>query len=110
MIRSLLILCLLARLSAVEILGVDFSQADKQGHFWLGAATAAVALVIVDRVEPDAKPIERAAIGIAASSLVGAGKEWYDSHHTDRHTVDRKDFVATALGGAMVSLSLCWRF
>ncbi len=110
MIRSLLILLLLAHLPAVEVLGVDYSQSDKQGHFILGAATSALAMLALDRWKPEAAWYTRAAVGTAAAAAVGAGKEWYDSKHLDVHTVDRKDFIATTTGGAVVALSLCWRF
>ncbi len=110
MIRSLLLLPLLANLSALEILGVDYSQSDKQGHFILGAATSAVSMLALNMVKPDAKWYTRAAVGIASSAIVGAAKEWSDSHDLLHHTVDQDDFVATVTGGTVAALTLCWRF
>ena len=58
----ILLLVFLAHLPALEILGVDYSQPDKQGHFILGAATSAVAMLALDRWKPDAKWYTRAAV------------------------------------------------
>lgn len=110
MTHTALLLLLFAQVSALEILGVDFSQSDKVGHFWLGAATAGVAMLALDHWKPEAPWYTRALVGTGAAALVGAGKEWADSGDLDHHTVDRKDFIATTLGGATVALSLCWNF
>ena len=37
-------------------------------------------------------------LGVVASIIIGAGKEYYDSFHPE-HTVDKWDFAVTALGG-----------
>ncbi len=110
MIRALILIVFLAHISALEILGVDYAQSDKQGHFWLGAAVSAVSMLALDRWKPDAAWYTRALVGTGAAAAVGAGKEWYDTGHIDRHTPDRKDFIATTMGGAVVALSLCWKF
>lgn len=41
--------------------------------------------------------------GVGAAALAGALKEFYDSR-TPGHTVDFKDFAATAAGGAVISM------
>jgi hypothetical protein len=110
MIRALIILLMLAPLSALEVLGVDYRQTDKQGHFTLGACASAIAMLILDRIEPDAKWYARALVGTASAAAVGVGKEWYDSRHLDRHAVEADDVIATTTGGAVVALTLCWKF
>jgi len=104
------VLLLCASLPAVEFLGVDYSQTDKQQHVIAGAAASAIALVIVDRIDPAAPWYVRAGAGVLAAAAVGAGKEWYDSRHRDSHTTDINDFTATTMGGAVVAFSLCWSF
>jgi uncharacterized membrane protein YjdF len=40
------------------------------------------------------------AVGAIFAASVGAIKEWiYDASHSDKHSVDPMDFVATSLGG-----------
>lgn len=106
----LLVLMVNATLPALEILGVDYSQSDKQGHFWLGAAVSAVAMIALDRWRPEAPWYERAAVGLGSAALVGAAKEWADGRDPLHHTQDRRDWIATTTGGAVVAFSLCWRF
>ncbi len=109
MIRCALLFMVLARLSALEILSVDYAQSDKQGHFWLGAGTAGVAMLGIDRWKPEAPWYTRMLVGTATAALVGAGKEWSDSHDLTHHTVDSKDFIATATGGVCVALCMSWK-
>ncbi len=110
-----LLMVLLSPLSAVEFMGVDYSEQDKQGHFILGAATASISMLAYERFcearhqDPPAW-WQSAAVGIASSVVVGAVKEWSDSRDPNHHSVDRDDFIATTTGGAAVSLTLCWRF
>ncbi len=104
------LLCLIGAAHGMEILGVDFREDDKQNHAVLGVASAAVAMLALDRIKPDAPWYARAATGIAAAAVVGAVKELADSRDPLRHTADIDDFTATTLGGALVSLTFCWRF
>jgi hypothetical protein len=60
---------------------------DKQAHFLAGAV---IALALGYLVPP--------LVGFAVAVLVGAAKEVYDSFHTDIHTVDGWDFMATGAG------------
>lgn len=110
--KVLLAIFAIAQLPAVEpiFLGVDYRESDKQGHFWLGAATSGVAILGLEKLDPDARWYTKAAVGMAASAAVGAIKEWRDSGDLTHHTVDSKDFLATATGGATVALTLCWKF
>jgi uncharacterized protein YfiM (DUF2279 family) len=45
-------------------------------------------------------------LGFGMSVLAGAGKEYYDSRHPLNHTADVNDFLATAAGGAIGTLTL----
>ncbi len=110
MIRALLMLSILAATHAVEILGVDYSEKDKRGHFVLGAASAGIAILTLDMFAPDAPWYVRAAVGTVAAAVVGAAKEYADSKDPLNHCVEADDFVATTTGGAVLSLCFCWRF
>ena len=110
--RYLMLLVLTSSCFAVdlEFLGVDYKQQDKQQHAILGAAVAGTSILVLEKFVPDAKWYTKAAVGIIASAVVGAAKEWSDSKDLDHHCVEKDDFVATATGGALVSLTLCWDF
>jgi hypothetical protein len=105
MTRLALLLSLIATASAL-----DLTQDDKQSHLVLGAASSACSMLLLDRIAPDAPWPVRASVGLAAAVVVGAGKELADSRDPKRHDCDRNDFYATTIGGAAVSLGLCWRF
>jgi hypothetical protein len=73
---------------------------DKQKHFLAGyvvgnVTTGGLQLLLPDNLEN--RKLLAALGGIAASIVVGAGKEMWDA--TGRGHVDAKDFYATALGG-----------
>jgi hypothetical protein len=108
--RLILVILLCATLPAVEFLGVDYSQKDKQSHFVLGALTASLSMLALDMIKPDAPWYARALVGTGSAALVGAVKEVADGRDPDRHTVETDDFVATLTGGACVAITLCWRF
>ncbi len=110
MIRALVIILLSVQLSALEFLGVDYSQSDKQGHFWLGAAVSGVSMLALDHWKPTAPWYTRALVGIGSATIVGIGKEYADSRDPLHHTTDRNDAVATITGGSIVALSLSWSF
>ena len=63
---------------------------DKQAHFFAGAAIASTITLYGDN----------AAWGLGACVVAAIGKELYDA--SGRGTPDVWDFVATALGGAVV--------
>jgi hypothetical protein len=67
---------------------MTFPLQDKLLHFIVGAAISA-----------SFGMAGCPALGIAASLVVGAGKEVFDYFHPATHTADVWDFVATALGG-----------
>lgn len=62
---------------------------DKQAHFLGGYALA----ITVGIFSPW--------VGLAVALAAAAGKELYDYKHPATHTVDIKDFVATATGGVL---------
>lgn len=68
---------------------------DKKLHFIAGAV---ICLVVGLAVIPVA--------GFIVAAIVGMAKELYDTAHPKTHTADPIDFVATALGGAIVALVL----
>ena len=109
MIRAIPFLLLLAPLSAMEILGVDYSESDKQSHAVLGAASAAIAMLAADRVDAEYPWYVRAGIGMAAATFIGVFKELSDANR-DGHTAERDDAVATITGGVVVAFTLCWEF
>lgn len=110
--RYLMLLALATSCFAVDVefLGVDYKQQDKQQHAILGAAVAGTSILVLEKFVPEAKWYTKAAVGIVASAVVGAAKEWSDSHDLAHHCVERDDFVATATGGALVALTLSWRW
>ena len=61
---------------------------DKVGHFIAGGGVGAGTSMLTG--SPEA--------GLLAGLSAGALKELYDKRYPDKHTVDRKDFIATALG------------
>lgn len=78
-------------------------ETDKKLHFLVGAAIAlAVALPLV-HFSPIPIPV-CAWLGGAAAVAAGWVKEHiYDKRRPDRHTVDKYDFYATALGGVFAT-------
>jgi len=104
------IMLAVAALPAVEILGVDYSEKDKQGHFALGVLTSSLSMLAFDMVKPDATWWQRALVGTGSAALVGAAKEYADSRDPLNHVVESDDFVATLTGGMCVSFTFCWRF
>ncbi len=110
MIRCLLLALLAARLPALEILGVDYAQSDKQGHAILGFGVASAAMEITEWVKPEARWYTKAAVGVLAAATVGLVKEYADSRDPLHHCVEADDFVATTSGGAIAALTLCWKF
>jgi hypothetical protein len=68
---------------------------DKQAHFFAGAAIAATVALYLNP-----------AWGLAAGILAGLAKELYD--RAGYGTPDFKDFIATALGAAVVVPSAIW--
>ena len=110
MIRLAALSLIASCLSAVEILGVDYSQKDKQGHFTLGVLTASLSMLAFDMIKPDSPWWQRALVGTGSAALVGGAKEYADSKDPLNHVVESDDFVATLTGGLVVSLTLSWRF
>lgn len=108
--RFILPLFFALSLNAVEVFGVDYRQPDKQGHFVLGAMSAGIAILTLDMFKPDAPWYARAIVGTVAAAVVGAAKEYADSKDPLNHNVELDDFVATTTGGAVLSLTFCWRF
>ncbi len=80
------------------------------GHFWLGAGTAGVSMLALERWDPEARWYTKLLVGVGSAALVGAAKEWSDGKDPIHHTVDQDDFVATTIGGATVALTLSWKF
>lgn len=68
---------------------------DKKLHFIAGAV---ICLVVGLAVCP--------VVGFIAAAVVGMVKELYDTAHPETHTADPIDFLATAMGGAVVALVL----
>lgn len=66
---------------------IDFTQKDKQGHFFGGAVLAFVFSFL--------SPF----LGAFVAFVAGLGKEIYDSYHPENHTADKLDMYATWLGG-----------
>jgi hypothetical protein len=75
---------------------VDFTQLDKQGHALAGAAIAASAACVF---QPLMGWWYAIATGAISAVVIGLDKEIYDNHHTDKHTPDHRDFLATSYGG-----------
>ena len=65
--------------------------ADKQSHAFYGFLTAFVWHFFIGYWS------------IALVAVIAALKEWYDSKHSDIHTADIWDFVATVIGGILGS-------
>lgn len=63
-------------------------------HAFAGALVALVVLLLTGS----------GALALAATIVVGVGKELYDSAHPERHHVDPLDTVATAVPGLVVWL------
>lgn len=81
-------------------------ERDKKLHAIAGAVIstlAGLALVLYSQV-----PIALCAfLGTVAAAIIGAAKEYlYDVRYPDKHTVDRNDFIATALGGVAGAIIL----
>lgn len=76
-------------------------QPDKVLHFAAGvlASLVPVIFMLLSGASPWWMPL-------VSSALFGAAKEVYDHAHPEKHTVDVFDFVATALGGLPVALTL----
>ena len=64
---------------------------DKLQHYIGGALIALIAALL----------FKDALIGLVVAVCIGASKEGYDFCHSDKHTCDVWDFIATALGGAV---------
>ncbi len=82
---------------------------DKEQHFLVGYMFANVSNGIFQLVLPKDMKHRRlvaALLGFGMSALLGAGKEYYDYLHPLNHTCDVKDFLATAAGGAIGTLTL----
>ncbi len=83
----------------------DWTARDKQMHAAGGFASSAVSYALVETFAPETRGWKKHALAIGASVLVGAAKEAYDYQHPDQHTCDARDFVATAAGGVLGSIS-----
>ncbi len=83
----------------------EWTARDKQMHAAGGFAISAVSYALVETFAPETRGWKKHALAIGASVLVGAAKEAYDYQHPDQHTCDARDFVATAAGGVLGSIS-----
>lgn len=73
---------------------------DKQLHLIAGGFVGLVFSVAAYMVG-----IQHPAIyGIFMASVAGLGKEYYDSKHPEKHTVDPKDVAYTLYGGIISSV------
>ena len=65
---------------------------------------------MLDLVVPDAPKWVRITVPIAASVLVGFGKECLDAQDTENHCVELGDALATGAGGAAMTIAYTWTF
>lgn len=96
------------------------NQLDKREHAIYGGAIAAgatgaslaAAFLIPDsRLSPAMKKLLVGCSGFIASALAGVAKEVLDTRDRRRHTVDKHDAFATALGGgAGAGCAYTWTF
>lgn len=108
----LLLITFLTACPAMELkfLGTDFTQEDKIGHFWLGAATSGVAILALEKINPEAKWYTKMLVGTVMAAVIGAAKEGFDTQDIAHHDPDRHDFIATTTGGAAVAMTMSWKF
>lgn len=99
-------------LPALELtfLGTDFTQSDKEGHLWLGAAVAGGSILALEKINPEAKWYTKLLVGTVMSAVIGAAKEGFDTQDRQHHDPDVRDFIATSTGGALASTTFCWKF
>lgn len=78
---------------------------DKKLHLLVGAA---IAVTVGYGLTLAGLPLlVSAAIGLIVAAIAGWVKEYaYDKKRPERHTVDKNDFYATALGGAAGAIVL----
>ena len=90
----------------------DYSAPDKQQHAAVGFVIGAASAALVDRLWPDMHPAAKVVVATIPAALVGVAKEISDAQHQDRHSVDARDAIATAGGGALgaISVTLVLRF
>lgn len=82
---------------------------DKEQHFLAGYCLANVSNGLFQLLLPkDMKHrvLVSTLLGFGMSVLAGAGKEIYDAQNPKTHTADINDFMATAAGGALGTLTL----
>lgn len=92
-----------------EVIGLDYEHSDKVDHALVGAVAGATTSLIVERIAPDLRPIERAVIVLIPVVLLAVGKEVYDHQHPDDHTSDWHDGAATIAGG-VIAIGISLRF
>lgn len=80
-------------------------QKDKQRHAVLGSFIASAGSIVA-YYGFDLNENQSAFVGFGLAVLAGALKEAYDSKNRDKHTVDSRDFWATAAGGAFGAIAL----
>jgi uncharacterized protein YfiM (DUF2279 family) len=102
---------LAANLAVDAAVGFKFmySTWDKEQHFLVGYGIANFSNGVFQLLLPkDMKHrvLVSTLLGFGMSVLAGAGKEYYDSRHPQNHTADVNDFLATAAGGAIGTLTL----
>ena len=86
-------------------------QADKMKHAGVSAIMSSLitsAAYHFFKVSPKKAGV----MGLSACLLVGAGKEWYDSKHPDRHDAEMNDFLADSVGcvsgAGFVTYAISW--
>jgi len=82
---------------------------DKEMHFLVGYELGNISNGLFQLILPKDmkhKKLVSALLGFGVSALAGAAKEYYDYNHPRTHTADVNDFLATAAGGAVGTLTL----
>jgi uncharacterized protein YfiM (DUF2279 family) len=110
----LLLLTLATAASALEGLAESerdsWRGVDKREHFAGGFAIGAFGYLMADEIHPEWPEWKKIVTGVAASAVIGAAKELYDSRHPESHDASLKDFAATTAGGALGSCSIALLF
>ena len=86
----------------MELNLLDFERLDHRQHAVGGAIIAAGTRLGVEVIAPDAPKWVKIVIPLAATAIIGGGKEYLDSRDPENHTSETGDFLATMAGGGFV--------
>lgn len=101
---------------SAELLAATMEAEDKKGHVKAGAyiayfskKTCELIPKIFD-IKVEITPTGEFFCALTGATIAGLAKEYYDSKHPDKHTVDKYDAMATSLGAVAVIPALVIKF